>query len=419
MNNLKQWVLCLVLAIIFLNQGYSDDLNIPQGKNLDRLIGFMMNRRTSFSKEDQNFFGFNKEPVDWIESDFEALRTALKNEVTTNTNRYPTDAAGVFLKGIDEGINKMKEEQRENQQQLAKNRQQEELYNKIGQLRARIEPFLKKAYAGVISSDDILSSNELAQIKAVETEYQEIKAYAKQHDIRLHDQFESDIAKIWDHQNTAMALYDASELQKRETKHTRRVAFVAAAISFVMSIVVYFALHRRKVKQKKSRIEFLTVLEDGSTLAEEKQAVDREAELQDAKWKTLRPQIVKHLIEEYKPIIGGDARAIILESITTRIKAGVDNFQSFLPPSVRLPANHYAPLLFTEADVEKFKNEQNNIAKLLEEELEPDYENEAVVWVGDSQKSEESEEEESFADESENSEEDEDSEEDSEDSDRH
>ena len=71
MNNFKQWVLCLVLAIVFLNQGYCDDLNIPQGKKLDRLIIFLMNRRTSFSKEDQKFFGFNKEPIDWTESDFE------------------------------------------------------------------------------------------------------------------------------------------------------------------------------------------------------------------------------------------------------------------------------------------------------------------------------------------------------------
>jgi hypothetical protein len=53
-----------------------------------------------------------------------------------------------------------------------------------------------------------------------------------------------------------------------------------------------------------------------------------------------------------------------------------------LPPSIRLPANHYAPFLFTEEDVERFKAEQKNIANLLEERLEPDYENETVAWVG-------------------------------------
>ena len=75
---------------------------------------------------------------------------------------------------------------------------------------------------------------------------------------------------------------------------------------------------------------------------------------------------------------------------------------------MRLPASHYAQFLFTEEDVERFKTEQTNIAKLLEEQLEPDYENETVVWVGDS-------EEPSDTEEAEDSEEDEDVEENSED----
>ena len=185
--------------------------------------------------------------------------------------------------------------------------------------------------------------------------------------------------------------------------------------TFFVGLVFQLALNFLKKQKLKAKIKTL----DSATTKEEEQSLRKETELRDSKWKTFKSQIVKHLIEEYKPIITADARAIILESVTLRLKEGVQDFQSFLPPSVRLPASHYAQFLFTDEDVEKYKMEQNNIASLLEEDLEPDYENETVVWVGDSQKSEESEEEESFADESENSEEDEDSEEDSEDSDRH
>lgn len=115
-----------------------------------------------------------------------------------------------------------------------------------------------------------------------------------------------------------------------------------------------------------------------------------------------------NLIEEYKPILTGDAGAIVLECVRLRIEDGIHDMQSFLPPSMRLPASHYAQFLFTEEDVERFKTEQTNIAKLLEEQLEPDYENETVVWVGDS-------EEPSDTEEAEDSEEDEDVEENSED----
>lgn len=186
-------------------------------------------------------------------------------------------------------------------------------------------------------------------------------------------------------------------------------------LAFLVGLVFQLALNFSKKQKLESKIKIL----DSATTKEEEQSLRKETELRDSKWKTFKSQIVKHLIEEYKPIITSDARAIILESVTLRLKEGIRDFQSFLPPSVRLPASHYAEFLFTDEDVEKYKMEQNNIVSLLEEEFEPDYENETVVWVGDSQKSEESEEEESFADESENSEEDEDSEEDSEDSDRH
>lgn len=382
MNKIKQWIILLVLTTVFLNQCYCDDLNIPQGKERYGLVLLMANNR-SIDKENYKSFGFNKEPIDWTESDFELLQAALENEVKTNNNfNSPTDK--VFLKIVDEGVNKMKKEQGENQKRLAKEHQQKELYDKIGQLRASIASFLKIADQGVYRAEDVLSSNDLAQIKAVEIEYQKIRVYAKEHDIDLYDNLESDLAKIREHQDAVMPLYEMSELQKRESKNDRHIALVVAIASFVISIVLYFALHRRKINRLKSRIQLLAVLEDGSTLDEEKQAIDSETELQAEKWKTLRPQIAKHLIEKYKPIIDGDSRSIILESVTLRLKEGLQDLQSFLPPSVRLPASHYAESLLTDEDVEKFKMEQNNIASLLEEEFEPDYENETVVWVGES-----------------------------------
>ena len=158
-------------------------------------------------------------------------------------------------------------------------------------------------------------------------------------------------------------------------------------VAFLGGLVFQVALNSSKKKKLESKIKIL----DSARTKEEEQSLRKETELRDSKWKTFKSQIVKHLTEEYKPIITADARAIILESVTLRLKEGVRDFQSFLPPSVRLPTSHYAGFLFTDEDVEKYKMEQNNIASLLEEEFEPDYENETVVWVVDSEDSEESE----------------------------
>ena len=136
-----------------------------------------------------------------------------------------------------------------------------------------------------------------------------------------------------------------------------------------------------KVKQLKSKIETIHASTENrpKISPETASAIIKELDLRDSKWNTISSQIAKHLIEEYNPIITGDARAIISELVASRIEEGVQDYQSFLPPSVRLPASHYAQFLFTEEDVEDFKAEQKDIINLLEKKLKPDYQNETVV----------------------------------------
>ena len=292
---------------------------------MDQVVIWMMNSDAGylFSERQQNFFNVN--PIDWTESDFETFRIALKNEVTTNTNRYPTDWADNFLKLIDKGIDGMKKQQKEiqqDQQQLAEDRHQQVLKNQKKQ-------------------------------QEQEEEHQRMEETRQKEKLIYEDQIQ-------------------------KAQHDKRIALMAAALSFVMSIVVYFALHRRKITQLKSQIEFLTVLENGSSLAEEEKALDKETTQQDSKWEKLKPQMVNHLIAEYKPIISGDARAIILESVALRIEEGVQEFQSFLPPSVRLSARHYAQFLFSDDDVEQYKAEQSEISSLLEKEIKPNFQKETI-----------------------------------------
>ena len=121
----------------------------------------------------------------------------------------------------------------------------------------------------------------------------------------------------------------------------------------------------------------------GPELSEdETQAFNEKLRLLEPKWKSLKSQLINHLVEKYKALITDDAHTTILACVEFKISDGVKDFQSFLPPSVRLSASHYAPFLFAEENVERFKKEQKNIANSLEEQLEPDYEDETVVWAG-------------------------------------
>jgi hypothetical protein len=159
---------------------------------------------------------------------------------------------------------------------------------------------------------------------------------------------------------------------------TPRILFFSSPL--FGAVIRSFAL-LREIKLLKSKIAGLTNSKNGSTLTEESRELAKVVELHDKTWMTFRSQIAKSLVEEYKAIKSADARSLITESVEFRIKDGIRDFQSFLPPSVRLPASHFAPFLFTEEDVENFEVEQKDIANLLEEQLEPDYENETVVWA--------------------------------------
>ena len=154
--------------------------------------------------------------------------------------------------------------------------------------------------------------------------------------------------------------------------------------AFCFGFLIQLILDISKIIKLKSNINKLCdATENRPELSDkEAQVLTNKLGLLEPKWKSLKSQLVNHLVEKYKSFTTDDARAMILACVEFKISDGVKDFQSFLPPSVRLPASHYAPFLFTEEDVERFKTEQKNIINLLEEQLEPDYENETVVWVG-------------------------------------
>ncbi len=380
MNKVKQLVFCSVLILV-LNQGFCEDLNIPQGEKLHQLTQNPEHLEGIYGsrlEKDLKFFEFNKNPMDWNENDLEALRTALKNEAISNANTKPyrTNFLNSQLMRIDRSIDWIKSQMKQSQLES----QEKKSDDKIDQLFHKLDPFMQKADSNLCSKDDVLPASALAQIKAVENEYED---YVKQHDIRLDNSFASRglklrLEKIHEHQNSAVALYEDWENQRRKAQHNKYIALAAAAASLVASVVIYVSRHQSKLKKLKSKIELLAVLKSGTPLAEEKKMLDKEIARRDSKWEKLKPQIVEHLIKEYKPLISGDAKAIILESVAARIEEGVQDFQSFLPPSARLPSRHYAQFLFSNDDVEQYKAEQSEIVSLLEKEIKPNFQKETI-----------------------------------------
>jgi len=178
--------------------------------------------------------------------------------------------------------------------------------------------------------------------------------------------------------NKSFGIYKVLDLWQREQNFAIKVEASCFA-SFIFGIILQLSLYRRKNDRINAKIESLMTADIFTGLPIEKQELDKEAELQKIQWEIFKSQIVKLLCDENEYVTTSDARACIMECVTARIEDSIQNLQSFLPPSVRLPPSHYAQFLLTENDVQRFKEEQRNITNLLNERLVPDYENETVV----------------------------------------
>ncbi|MGO8764432.1 MAG: hypothetical protein ACLQSR_04760 [Limisphaerales bacterium] len=149
---------------------------------------------------------------------------------------------------------------------------------------------------------------------------------------------------------------------------------------------VYFLTRREKVRLK-AALKALNTNASYLELTEKKRKSDDEIELENQKWETFKPQIAKFLREkgEFReltdPLQGtSNIRTLISACVELQIKDSIQDIQTFLPPTLRLPVSHYVRFLFTEDDVQYFQKEQKIVGRTLEEELTADYDNKTVAF---------------------------------------
>jgi hypothetical protein len=157
---------------------------------------------------------------------------------------------------------------------------------------------------------------------------------------------------------------------------------IAPLPSVAFGAVTHFLRKKGKIRALKAKILTLTPKDDGSGLKKENEQLQKETELQKQQWETYKPKIVEFTINKFKDYINCDARALLLERVVTpQLESSLQEVQSFLPPSSRLPASHFAQFFFSESDVRKCEENQLNIKKNLELAIEPFYKNKTVVLL--------------------------------------
>jgi hypothetical protein len=164
------------------------------------------------------------------------------------------------------------------------------------------------------------------------------------------------------------------------------VSIVACAIWIIAPIIIGVVAHRirkmRYVEELKSTIRCLTPKDDGSELRKKDEELQKEIEHQDEIWKGQKPAIVEHLVNKFQEYINGDAQTLLVERVVVpQIESPLQEIQSFLPPSLRLPAKHFAKFFFDESTVEEFRESQLTLRKKLESSIEPSFKDKTMVLV--------------------------------------
>jgi len=170
--------------------------------------------------------------------------------------------------------------------------------------------------------------------------------------------------------------------QSAKSENDDTIAGVSLLASLLCGTVTHFLRKKGKIRALKAKILTLTPKDDGSGLKKENEHLQKETELQKQQWETYKPKIVEFTINKFKDYINCDARALLLERVVTpQLESSLQEVQSFLPPSSRLPASHFAQFFFSESDVRKCEENQLNIKKNLELAIEPFYKNKTVVLL--------------------------------------
>ena len=170
--------------------------------------------------------------------------------------------------------------------------------------------------------------------------------------------------------------------QSAKSDNDDTIAGVSLLASLLCGTVTHFLRKKGKIRALKTKILTLTPKDDGSGLKKENEQLQKETELQKQQWETYKPKIVEFTINKFKDYINCDARALLLERVVTpQLESSLQVVQSFLPPSSRLPASHFAQFFFSESDVRKCEENQLNIKKNLELAFEPFYKNKTIVLL--------------------------------------
>jgi hypothetical protein len=148
----------------------------------------------------------------------------------------------------------------------------------------------------------------------------------------------------------------------------------------VVLIVAYFWQKRRRIKTLKAKIKSLGSLDD-LPLKRERAELDEKSKFQTQNTDFIRSQIIGYLIgtQVFREIITGDPRSELLKIVTMFLEPCIVDLQSFLPPSSRLPASHFAQYFISDADVENFRKGQSTIENDLKSSLVLDYQNQTII----------------------------------------
>jgi hypothetical protein len=154
----------------------------------------------------------------------------------------------------------------------------------------------------------------------------------------------------------------------------------AVIVSLVLGVIIHLGLKWLKIKKIRAKLKSLPAPDNDPALSRDKEELRIKMALQDEKWEVYKPQIVAHFLEiqSFKNLITGDPHTELLKYATKVLEPTANDLESFLPPSSRLSARHYAQKLIDETNVQNFRDGQSTVEADLKTLLTPIYEKQMV-----------------------------------------
>ena len=156
------------------------------------------------------------------------------------------------------------------------------------------------------------------------------------------------------------------------------ILFAGGSFSLMFGMMVQAFLWR--IKNPPTKAELKSLNANYREMTGEKQKLEKKIEWENKKWEIFKPDILKFLAKECELPAISEPLPFIRACVELQIKDTVQDMQSFLPPSLRLSASHYAQFFVANEDMQKFTEEQKTIATILEQKLVPDYEHETIFF---------------------------------------